>query len=106
MMRKVEMIKFETRNDVIDYVCKGLPPKKSDYEKLVTTIRCPKEDDEIHIDSSVCNEIDVETFTKVLDRVYEDNVRNRNIMIGVSIVAGICVVRGIFELCKKYDEKE
>lgn len=107
MMRKVEMIKFETRNDVIDYVCKGLPPRKSDYEKLVTTIRYPKEEDnEINIDSTVTDLIDNETFTKILDRVYEDNVRNRNIMIGVGIVTGFCIIRGAIELCKKDDEKE
>ncbi len=105
-MRKVETIKFETTNDVVDYVCKGLPPRKSDYEKLVTTLRCSEEDAVCHIDPIVTTYIDTETFTKVLDRVYEDNVRNRNIAIGIGLAVGVCVIRGMIELCKKNDNDE
>lgn len=104
MMRKVEMIKFETRNDVIDYVCKGLPPRKADYERLRTTIRGTKVDEKIHIDPIVKESIDIDTFTKVLDHVYENNVRTRDIFITAGIVVASCIIKVIIELCKKNDK--
>jgi hypothetical protein len=102
MMRKVEMIKFETQNDVIDYVCKGLPPRKADYERLKTTIRGTKVDEKIHINPTVKESVDINTFTKVLDHVYENNVRIRDIFITVGgIVVTSCIIKLIIELCKK-----
>ena len=102
MMRKVEMIKFESQNDVIDYVCKGLPPRKVDYKRLITTIRGTNVDDKIHVDPSVKESIDVNTFTKVLDHVYENNVHRRNIFIIVCVVG--CVVKTLIELCRNDDK--
>lgn len=99
MIRKVDTIKFESKEDVIDYVCNGLPPRKNDYEKLIHRINSQEDEEpEVYFTKHVQIK-DSDEFTEILGRVYKDNCRNRNIGVG-ALVIGIVVgtVAGLTKL--------
>ena len=115
MLRQPEKIKFENQRDIVDYVSKGLPPKKSDYEKLTAAIKNPLEDasdkeagKDLIITQNALQGVDPETFNMVLDRVYANNVKNRNIGLAVAGIFGVCLVAGLVVggKNKKKDEDE
>lgn len=105
MIIKPEKVSFETPEDIIDYVSKGLVPTKKNYLKLKEAIKISKEpvedfdedydywDDDIMEDiipekdviipKSIMMNISDETFNRVLDRTYKNRVRNRNVIIGM-----------------------
>lgn len=101
MLRKVDTIKFESKEDVIDYVCNGLPPRKNDYEKLIHRINVSEdEESEVYFTKNVRIE-DSNEFSEILNRVYKDNCRNRNVCIGAIVIgvafgtiAGLCKLVG------------
>lgn len=104
---KPEDIKFESVDDVVDYVALGLPPTKKNYEKLRAAVGTypTSEDSKINISRGAFLELDRQDLQIVLDRVYRDNCRNRNIVLAVT---GAIVVGAIAAVCcaGKEDKKE
>jgi len=97
MLISPESIKFENSNDIVDYIGYGLPPTKSNYEKIVDKILNPDANDTVDtndtvtIPNKIFNNVDTETFLNTLDRVYDNRIKNRNntlIAAGVSILVG------------------
>ena len=84
MLVKPENVKFESLNDIIDYVGVNFPPTKDNYDKVVHKIIDPDENsvedsnDKVVINKKVFERADNETVADVLDRVYENRVKNRN----------------------------
>jgi len=100
-----ENIKFESTEDVIDYVTKGLPPTRKNYEKIVEKIiypddpNYPDNNKEVILSENIFKVTDNETFMHTLDRVYDNRINNlKNIAIGAGI--GACIF-GLFKLFKK-----
>ena len=79
-------VKFESSTDMIDYVSKGLPPTKKNFDALVTMIN----DDDLYIEGSTF--MNKQQFIDGLTRVYENNCRKRN---AILIGAGVVVVAGV-----------
>lgn len=112
-------IQFETKNDVIDYVTKGLPPSRKNFDIAMSVLRNSNEDvvtesefesDVINVipmtnNSIIPNDHDREMIDAALTRVYENRIRNRNIAIGITgvVVAGI-IICGIKSHNKKDDD--
>ena len=89
ILMKPEKIYFEDQNDVVDYVAKGLPPVKKNFDKVVDSIgKDKKEDGKPYIPSNVLD-MDADALKGVLHRVYEDN--RKNYLIG-GIVAGSIIL--------------
>lgn len=118
MIMSPEKIKFEDRNDIIDYVSKGLPPTKGNYEKIIAVIKNPSTDESSQkagsdviisknlLDNSLGKPLDPEAFTEVLDEVYKNRVKERNILIGITAVTVISVIVGSIISSKKKKEDE
>lgn len=103
---KPEEVKFESTNDVIDYVTLGLPPTKKNYKKLRNAIGeypIPGKDG-ITISKGAFIELDREDLQLVLDRVYADNRRNRNFVLGICGIAALATLGAIFCGSSKKDK--
>lgn len=79
-------LKFETQNDVIAYVSKGIPPTRKDFDRFIKAVG----DSEQHgngpyIPSGILK-IDSDEMKEVLRAVYENN--RRNTLIGECLIAG------------------
>lgn len=86
---KPEKVYFENQNDVIDYVTKGLPPRKKDFDKVIGSIGVEKKEEGKPFIPEAVLDMDASELKDVLHRVYEDN--RKNYMIG-GIVAGSIIV--------------
>ena len=124
ILTKPENISFETQNDIIDYVCKGLPPRKQDFRKVVAAYRNPPAvdivdkdgkpinpnyKDEVYISPHAIpnNQEAKEAVSKTLDRVYVDRCRNRNIALGIAGITGLVALKCIFSGgCGKKDDED
>lgn len=92
-----ERIVFESEKDLVDFVARGMVPRRKDFDKFIVKVRNP--DDEhgegditkVRIGKNVfLKDYDNEVIDRVLTRVYEDRVHNRNMMLTVAgIAAGI-----------------
>lgn len=85
---------FEDKNDIVDYVSKGLPPKKKDLEKVIDAIHGRPVDDpanEIVINPDLFI-IEPDEFEDVIRRIYENNCRKRNYMIAAACIAGVILI--------------
>jgi hypothetical protein len=75
-------IDFESENDVIDYVSKGIAPMRKDFDNLISMIS--DEDTAPYCMSGI---IDKDRFIDGLTRVYENNCRKRNaLVIGLGVI--------------------
>jgi len=84
-------IVFEDRDDIINYVSKGLPPTKKNFKKVMAACSDPIDEelntyspDDVVIPKELMLSIDREEFISVMQKVYENNCRNRNIIIGIA----------------------
>lgn len=123
---KPEKLIFENERDVIDYVAKGLPPKKENFnnvmkalhEKPIEIISNDEvdfdeleaeldsyDDDKVEISPRVLNNIDPDTMEMVLRRVYDDNVRTRNTIIAIAGLTGVVIIGGMLFGGKKDKDK-
>lgn len=117
MITKPEKIKFETSDDIVDYISKGLPPTKRNYEKIKEAINTPikieitdemlQKQDQVLITQPMVGTLDEDTFLKVCDRVYHNRVKERNLilmMVGIGVLGALGF--GIASNKKKEDEIE
>ena len=112
MISDPKNILFESTNDLVDYVSKGLPPSKKQYGQFRIALNSPVDDPEIYARQTVAVSRDiVSSFTQedmyaVFDRVYENQRKNYAIAIVVGVAAAaICGVAGFALGCSKTDEK-
>lgn len=99
-------IKFENRNDVIDYVARGLPPTKKQYAAFAAAMQNPvavidPESKGVQIGTTIVSGPE-DDINEILDRVYADRIHNRNIAIGT--IGGVLVVTGAL-LFKGHSDK-
>lgn len=89
-------IKFENQGDVIDYVTKGIPPRKKDFDELMDSIRGTDDPaNHVVIAPGIEFDMDEDAFINAMNRVYKNRCRNRNILIGASIVVGGVVIAAL-----------
>ncbi len=100
-------ISFETQNDIIDYITKGIPPRKHDFELVMSRFMNPDSDtnivdengnkisskskDDVYI-SPMAIPTDLksrELLEKAMERVYANRCRNRNILLGIAGISGV-----------------
>lgn len=107
MIAKPEKVVFETNKDVVDYITKGLPPTKKQFNAVMNALN---DDEDIHekipgvdviIPSTVKNDIDIDQFNEICRQVYHNRIRNRNIAIGVGSVLAL----GVFIGCRSHNKK-
>lgn len=93
--RKPETITFGSIQDIVDYVTKGLPPSKQNFDKMIFKVRNPDDDDtmidndgepQVVIRERSLMQYDNDQLADVLERVYRNNVRNRNLTIGIGTI--------------------
>ena len=90
MLVKPENLKFETQNDVINYVSKGIPPMRKDFDQFIKAVG----DSEQHgngpyIPSGILK-IDSDEMKEVLHAVQKNN--RRNTLIGECLIAGSLLI--------------
>ena len=82
MLIKPEKILFENINDVIDYITKGFPPTKNNYDKIIFKImnpdnpQCDDTNDSVSISKDDLKKIDRGALIYTLDRVYQNKINN------------------------------
>lgn len=90
MITNPEKIYFESTDDAVNYVSKGLVPRKKDYEKLVNALN-NEEGNGIRFSEDVTTNADA--VAHVLDIIYTNRVKHRNI--SIAAMAGFFIA-GIF----------
>jgi hypothetical protein len=98
MIINPEKMVFENTTDIVDYVSRGLPPTRKNFEKVMLKVRCPDseehESNEVHIHERLFINCDNDTMTEALNRVYENRIRNRNITIAVVGIVAMGLIFG------------
>ena len=96
MLCNPERVIFEYKTDVIDYVTKGMVPTKKNFNQVMEKVRTPdvvKPDQGVYIPDGLFLNSDRYSFEDIMQRVYKNRVRNRNIGLGVAgiVVAGVLI---------------
>ena len=101
MIVQPERIAFTEQDDIIDYVTKGLPPTKKNFEKVISKVKnpdnsgdfyyrnAPKAGVEVVINDYVVPYDQRDQLDHTLKRVYKNRIRNRNTIL---IVGGLAVL--------------
>lgn len=106
-----EKIVFETNVDIIDYVTRGLPPTKKNFEKVISKVINPDPDENstcevgknVYIPGRLFFKCDNDTMEQALTRVYENRIHNRNMMLAA---AGVVIAGIIFGSIKSNSKKK
>lgn len=91
---KPNTIKFETQQDIIDYVTRGMCPTKKNFDAVMAQVRNPStlprdpETKDPYISPDVIPAADREVVAAVMERVYENRKWNRNVILGTAGVVG------------------
>ena len=99
---------FESKDDIIDYVCAGLAPRKKDFEAVMDAIA----DKHSGFDNGITVSQDLfimgqEEFEGILRRIYENNRRTRNyILAGIGIAAVVLIGAKIAKHAKEKKEQD
>lgn len=107
MLGNPKKMVFESTNDVVDYVSKGMIPSRKNFEKVMLRIRRPDtthEEGQVYIPEHLFINCDNETLNSTLERIYANRVRNRNITIGV--IGGIAAVLLFGGMSSKKNKKD
>lgn len=95
MITDPKKISFESKDDVIDYVTKGLPPSKKHYDHVMKELE----------DSDLCEDDDFPTLQRALNRVYNNRRTERNIVfVGLGLIAA-GITAGCVISSKKDEDK-
>lgn len=106
---------FETEEDVVDYVSRGLPPTKKKYKEFINRVSSPLSDldmddseivgDTVIIRESLFLNCDKDTLQRSLERVYANRIRNRNIILTLTAVTAGVILFGSIKSsrCKDSD---
>ena len=94
MLINPKYVKFNSTNDVVDYVTLGLPPTDKNMESIIDMLRKYKDDPDVirGIDTPlsfnpyIYKENDPETVAKVLARVNENRKTNAKIGLGLAMI--------------------
>ena len=104
MVVQPERIAFTEQDDIIDYVTKGLPPTKKNFEKVISKVKnpdnsgdfyyrnAPKAGVEVVINDYVVPYDQRDQLDHTLKRVYKNRIQNRNTIL---IVGGLAVLGAI-----------
>lgn len=114
MLLDPSKIVFESKEDVIDYITKGLPPTRDNFEKVMAAMNNPVHDcytrnpGEVIIKESAvnCSEKEIITVNEICRQVYNNRRRNRNIAIGIGIGVTAAVVIGYVSANSSDDDKK
>lgn len=119
IIMKPEKIIFETQNDIIDYVGRGLPPTKKNFRKLKEAIvdvkfqeKLPEESstkvpgNDVIIPSHLVLDLDDETFNNILDRMYTNRVRTCKFTLGALGIIAAGLLIGKVRSSKEDNESE
>lgn len=93
---KPEHVVFENANDVVDYVALGMPPTKNNFNKVMEAIDRSDEKayrSNVYVPDKILNVTD-EQFKQVINQVYHDRCRNRNMVLGVGAVVTVGLLLG------------
>lgn len=113
---KPERIVFETESDLIDYVGRGMVPTKKNFQKFIIKVHNPDDENiygpgditQVSISKNLfLKDCDPETMDRILTRMYQNRVHNRNVMLAVGgIIGGILAVGMIGSGCKHRKEEQ
>ena len=116
MILPPEKVMFNSQQDIIDYVSRGLPPTQKEFSNLMERIQRPmtyeeimksrnKNENLVYIEDRLFMNIEKEQFENILNRVYENNVRNRNVLLFSIGVVSIGLIGGML-FHKRNDEDD
>lgn len=98
-------IKFETTEEVIDYVTLGFPPTKKNFEKIIESLKSEYDVNTPQLTTKITNQViipkyvdntDNEKLAEYLERVYKNQVINRNaIIITGAVIGGAILLKSI-----------
>lgn len=113
MITKPDKIKFESSMDVVDYISKGIVPTRRNFDDIIQKVRYPDEEGSTPVEGKpymprrIFINISNDEMIEVLDRVYKNRVRNRNIRISIaSIITAGLLFCGISNHQSKKDDDE
>lgn len=92
-------IEFESRDDIIDYISKGLPPSRKNFYEVMDKVEypnssstyarlAPRAGEEVIIVERLIPEDERRTYEYILSRVYHNRVVRRNKRIAAYIAIG------------------
>lgn len=106
---------FESVEDLVDYVDKGIIPMPSDYEKLISKVRNPDRVDDPNLQSKRGKEVIVtnqvvgdnsEVIERVLNRVYENRKSRLKKGCIFTVVGAAILGIGAYLLVPRFKKKE
>jgi len=115
MMVLPKKVVFHNYKDIVDYVSKGLPPTKENFNQLMNQVRNPSTPEQVSnlkgkevviADTVIPSENARALTADILERVYENRISNRN---KILIIGGILLAvtgAGIYGYCYYKDKKE
>lgn len=111
MMIDPKLVKFESTNDIVDYVTKGLPPTNKQFNELMEAVKNPVcYDDDVPLPGQrviICQEDVIDWYNndtvnaeiiEILNRIHHNRIVARNIAIGVGVAVAVGAVA---VACKK-----
>ncbi|MCM1233508.1 MAG: hypothetical protein NC489_25615 [Ruminococcus flavefaciens] len=102
-MMDPKKVKFESQKDVIDYVTRGAPPRKKDFNALIDAIdtrdSVPEDLQEkpgtrVVIRPGLEFNMDDDALVTALNQIYINRCHNRKILMGAGMVIGAIVIAG------------
>lgn len=112
MFTPPERVVFEQKSDIIDYVTRGLPPTKKNFDRVMAVVYNPLTDEEVEnstakdvvISRRIFDSVDENEFAEILKQIHANRIRNRNIAIGAFIfntIAAIMITAKVFSSDKE-----
>lgn len=108
-----ERIVFEDEMDLVDYVGRGMIPSKKNFEKFIVKVRNPSDGLGEGDISQVCvsknmflGDYNAESMDRLLTRMYENRVHNRNVMMAIGGILGGIVGTTIIRSKRKKKKEE
>lgn len=104
------MIRFENKQDIVDYVSRGVMPTKKNFEAVMAQVRYPtkgprtQDPKRVYIEDGVIPAEDRELVAALMERVYENRRWNRNV--ALATIGGVAGIVLLGTLCSHASEKE
>lgn len=109
-----KFVEFESEEDIVDYLTRGIIPKRKNAKKVFNAIKNPLSEEEakmkigseVIIRDNIIPVNDVDVFERTVKRAYENRVKNRNNMIcGASFIAAGLLTRSLLKHNANVKEK-
>lgn len=108
MLTNPKKLKFESVSDLADFISKGIPPFKKDFDNFIVQVEVPsalpvRSSDEVYIPGDIVPADQRQVLAEAFKRVYEN--RRRHMWYGIGALSILALIFGGVQM-KKYHERK